>query len=254
MMRNVPFSNNRIVPLAIVVVLGLGNFTQVDAGSISSLFAIEATNDLGTATFEVGPDAAERTADSWNWSLDEPIDFFDENDEFIATLQTASVVAIGDPQVSLNFAVTSGPLNTTFTLTSALLNFAPISPAQGRASAGITVTEGNGNAASLTGLFAGGTKSYQATYNGGTTFAELINNDSTSEAFGTFTSSEALPGSGFTSIAGSVSSMQSAFSFTLSALDSASGTSIFVTIPEPSSLTLVMVGFMMLSGSVRRRR
>ena len=62
---------------------------------------------------------------------------------------------------------------TNFNVNSALVAFAPIVGSFGSASAGVTVTDTSGNGASLTGNFPGAT-SFQAEFNNGAVFADLV--------------------------------------------------------------------------------
>jgi hypothetical protein len=115
----------------------------------------------------------------------------------------------------------------------------------------MTLTDsGQDTGALLTGMAGpSGTDSYEANYNGlppaGTNFASFIPGlvtvvpgDSDSDSDGT---------GGFLPIPGAVTSMGSRFAFTLSADDSASGTSSFnIRIPEPASVMLVLAGLMAL--------
>jgi hypothetical protein len=87
-------------------------------------------------------------------------------------------------------------------------------------------------------------RAYEANYNGlapaGTNFAAFIPGLVVATPGGSNATSDGT--GGFLPIAGAVSSMSSRFAFTLSAHDSASGTSSFVVVPEPASLALVLAG------------
>jgi hypothetical protein len=153
-----------------------------------------------------------------------------------------------DPAVSLGFFVTAGASTTTFTISSAVVSFPGMPNPTGVASAGVTLTDNDGNGANSTGNFAVN-KAYQSIYNGSTVFANLVSPVSAS-SFGTMTTSE---GAGPVVIGTTVSSIQSQFSFNLSANDSASGTSVFRVTPEPSSSALALLGCVGLLWRVRRR-
>src|SRR5262249_41627604 len=131
------------------------------------------------------------------------------------------------------------------TIASGLLSFPTIPAAQGKASAGITATDLDGNGVIRTGGYLNGTKSFLAQTNGfagtesGTTFAQLVDNAAAASPFSTDIESEEF---GFVPIAGAVSDMSTAFKFTLSANDSAAGTSVFtVVIPEPATGLMLLV-------------
>jgi len=214
----------------------LGNLVQVNvsSGALTGSWVLDVPAD----------------SDPFDWYLSSPVDIYSTQQPgtLLATLEGLSLGLDGDPQVLLNFAVTAGAANTNFSITSAVVAFAPLVNPPSFATAGITVTDNNGNGGSATGAFAG-TKSYEAHYNGASIFSDLVspvialpNNTNTgSENFGS------VP------IPGAVTSIQSEFRFTLSARDSASGTSRFSVVPEPSSMALgVLAGLALVA--LRRRR
>ncbi len=168
----------------------------------------------------------------------------------LGRIEQLSMELIGDPAVGVNFAVSAGASDTVFTITSATLVFAPLASSIGYASAAVTVTDLDLNGASLTGLLGG--KAYQATFDGGTLFASLID-PVIAPVGGPMNSHDRLPvlPTLWQAMPASVSNMQGQFSFALSANDSASGTSYFeVIVPEPASLALLGLGALVL----RRRR
>jgi hypothetical protein len=132
--------------------------------------------------------------------------------------------------------------------------FAPILNPQAVASAQLGVTDTNGNGVTANGTFAGGTKAFEARYNGPTVFADLVTTPVAAGAFGSNGANEAFPLVGTTPIAGLVSSIQVEFNFTLTASDLASGTGVFTVIPEPSSVVLAVLGGVGVVLWVRRRR
>lgn len=169
-----------------------------------------------------------------------------------------SALASGSYVVNLNFAVSAGAADTTFTVSSAVVTLdSPMSGAEGRASAGFGVTDSSLNFAngSMTssGLLPG---MYRAQTNGifpgASTFYDGFSGTSITTP-GDFTSANDsfdFPGAGsYAAIAGTVTDMSSIISFTLTAGDQGNGTSTFEIVPEPTSALLLVVGL----GLIRRR-
>jgi len=189
------------------------------------------------------------------WSLNqEKVDVYstDLSPILLGSIDDFSVVLDADPYVSLGFSVTAGSAATTFTITSGAVN-TNLENAAAYASAGITLTDPDGDRATLTGLY--GNRAYRATYNGeSSTFASLVGD--TSVVDDTVTTSERYPASGRETIPEMVTDIQSAFQFTLSARDLASGTSTFSLnnpiVPEPATLALLAFGGV-FALAVRRR-
>ena len=162
-----------------------------------------------------------------------------------------------DPEVQLNFNLASGVSNTTFTVNSSIVSFAPIASAVGYASAFVGVTDslliGTPGVISLTGLEPGNSV-FAAQYNSSlTSFANLIPGSTQSVSPG---SSYAYTGNlgdvnNPVGVVGSVNQISSQFMFTLSAGDRASGTSTFVIVPAPGAAGLLGLGGLLAS---RRRR
>ena len=200
--------------------------------------------------------------DPWAWELDGPVSIYGGSggNHLLATIDSLSVALDGDPAVTLNFAVTAGASATFISVTSSTVVFAPIENAEAFATAALSLTDGNGNGATANGVFPGN-KAYQARFNGGTVFADLISPVAAgpgSSSLGT----ERVPLTGTDVIPGFITSIQSQFSFVLSARDSASGTSRFQVdipppiVPEPSSwvlASLAVLGWVWL-GRRRIRR
>jgi hypothetical protein len=220
--------------------------SAASAEFIGPVFSVIATNGVQTDSFSVPVEALtfDPETERWSWALAEPVDLGDG----LATLNDGRTSLLGDPQISFGFLVTTGALPVHFTICSTTIVFAPIN-AQATASAQIGATDILGDGVIVTGGYAGATKGYQATYNGGTVFANLVNNF-VGGPFSSPVSSEGNPpGGGFVGI-GVASSMQACYDFTVSGSDQASGTSTYVIIPEPSSLALIGLG---LLAGLRRR-
>ncbi len=216
------------------------------------IFSITATNSQGTATWQATADQGSWNGDQYTWSGG-GVDLVDGDGDIIGTLGTTSIMMIADPVVTVIFDVQAGAADTLFSFGSGLLSFPAIAGATGSATTGITLTDSDlDGSANLTGAGgASGGSSWQANYNGlapaGTVFAEFI--PGLSVVSPNITSTGNGNTGGFQPIPGLVSSMSVAYNFVLSAEDSASGTSAFVIIPEPSSILLVIGGLF----AIRRR-
>ena len=155
-----------------------------------------------------------------------------------------------DALTSIGFVASAGDADTTFNMTASLINTGSVLNAALRATASVNVTDTNGNGATLTGLGAGGTF-FNAAYNGGTTFADLVTGPLST--VGSADSSQDFPAAPgiFSPIGVSLSSIQAQFNFSLTAGDSAGGTSGFFSIPTPASAALFGIAGI---AAIRRRR
>jgi hypothetical protein len=155
-----------------------------------------------------------------------------------------------DPEVGLEFGVRAGNVAKTFTILSEVVSFAPLVNPTAYASAGITLTNMAPAGATITGL-SPGYKTYQARYNGSPVFANLVDSFAV-PATGTVVKEEEKGNeSSMILIPATLTSIESKFYFTLSARDSASGTSTFVVVPEPATVALLGLGALSL---LRRKR
>ncbi len=235
--------------------------TPAQAGLSEVTFEIQAVSDLGSGSFTVtlSQTIFDSGTQTWSWTLGSPTTIMDGSTP-IATINAASFTYVNDPRVNLAFSVTAMEANTVFSISSGLLGFtSPVDPASGSASAGLLVTDTNGDGATLTGFGLTGPTggAYLAQYNGsmvpgGTIFAELMTSPLVAGInLTTSTTGEFPPGGGFAAIGVPVSSMSAHFHFELSAFDLASGSSSFLIVPAPGALGLLAIG---LIGSRRRRR
>lgn len=239
---------------ALVATFAIG--APAHAALIDMSFNIIAVSAGGVSTLEIDlSDASQWTQTEDGWALTNPIALTSRGrtlatiDEIRFAVEADSIDRLVALQtVPLSFVVTAGAAPTMFSLSSAALPVA-IDPAIATASAGVSVTDNNGDGATFSGLFAGG-GAYQARYNAGTVFAEHLATDVTPGSFLTDTDNET---SGpFTPVGVPVTQMQTEWSFMLSAFDSAAGTSIFaMDIPSPGAGALAGLGFAI---ALRRRR
>jgi len=210
---------------------------QVSAGGHTGIWELEVSNP----------------SDPYSWRLPEPVDIYsdDPDNVFLGTIDSMDLGLIADPQVALGFAFTAGPAPAVFGVSSGLVVF-PMNNPTGFATASLTVTDNDGNGATAAGLFAG-SKVYQATLNGATPFANLVSTV-VAPIDDSATSQERHPGVGSVLIPGIVNTISASYSFTLTANDSASGTSRFNVVPEPSTVALALIGSAALVACWRRRR
>lgn len=195
--------------------------------------------------------------DTWEYVLPHPMIIESGEGLILGRIHHLMIVASSAPQVSLNFLVVAGNSDTAFFIESDTMMFDPIPDAMGRASAGITVTDLNGDGVVLTGGFGGGTRSYRSTVNplgAATVFADLVDNAALGSG-GSITRHGVFPSpvGSFSSLSdagaslNNVDSMKSAFSFVLSANDVAGGTSVFaLTVPEPATIVGLCLPFLLL--------
>lgn len=254
MIIKTPTAPARLVTGMAAILLAIGA-RPVRAGEISDeVLVVTAVNASGAASYVVSFDPAyfDPATGTYDWVAPAPIVLTAPGGAPVARIEGLSTTLHVDPVISVNFLLSAGSSDTTFTISSAVLSFDPISNAAGGSSAQVGLTDLNGNGVSLVGGQAGGSKSYRAEYNGpgaGTqVFAELVDNLS-SGAWGSDADSEVYPtGGGMALIAGPVSSMQAQFAFTLTAGDRVSGTSVYVIVPEPTGVAALIVLGLLAAG------
>lgn len=223
------------------VLIALPALATITGGALN----ITATNEAGDyATIQID---VPQGPSPWIWSSNEIMEMRSPiTNELIAVLnpenKESRVEYVDDPIITLNFAAQAGPSPTQFVITSGLLSF-PTMPAEGRASVGFSLTDSDGDGATLTGIGDpnGAQGAYLAQYNGfagtlsGTTFAEEIQSMNAG-IFSTTTATADVPPLGFLPIVDPVSDMSVMVSFELSANDQASGTSTYVIQQPPTSV------------------
>jgi uncharacterized protein (TIGR03382 family) len=250
---------NRILTASALAIVALTSSAQA---GLTFYCNIAATSSSGTAnwTSAATPVFDANGVATWVW---EPVggrNMVDSsNGNTVATIRSVNATYVADPIVNLGFFVQAGSIDTTFTITSGILSFSPITSPVARATAGLTLTDGDANdTASLIGGFSGG-HAYQAYVNAinsgnlGSVFAALLAFPG-SGPLTTLNTQTAASTAGFPSylpVGTTAFSMASQFSFTLSANDLASGTSSFVLIPGPGAAALLGMGMVVVG---RRRR
>ncbi len=238
---------------AIALLSATGICSTASAGIVGDTIHIRAENAAGkSAEWSISSVGMTWINEKLTWKLTGAIDLRAQDGEVLGRIEGLDIEYIADPVIALGFLVTAGGSATNFTITSALLNF-PAFDANARASAAITVTDLDGNGATVTGNLAG-SKAYRAMLNGGiaagTQFASLVDPAAAGTYDSSISSHSNPAGPGYIAV-GNTFDMQSQFAFSLSANDQASGTSVFVTIPAPGAAALAGLG---LLGALRRRR
>ncbi len=244
-------SRGSVAALALVA----GASTAV-AGDDDVVFRMEAMTDGSLSVYEVhfGDGTWSDDGLRWEWNYSGDTFFFGGDGSqdmgeggFDNAGITFDFTSRGGPAqtVNLNFDVFAGGANTAFSIGSGPLNFAQFSSAQGIASASVGVTDVLGGGATLSPNAPG---MYRAFYNGGTTFADLL---TSSLNAGVFSSAQDDDDFGFAALGGSVDEIAAEWEFTLTAFDSAGGTSTFSVVPAPGSAMLL--GLAGLAATRRRR-
>lgn len=184
-------------------------------------------------------------------------------------LQYLTISLDGDPQVNVQFSVVAGTTTTNFVITPTmgypaelndLVSFPTMAHATAQASAGISVTDRNGDGATATGGF--GNFFYKALYNnaaGPYTYADLLAGG-VNGAIGTIHADAGGSKTQWDETAWmniyNVSDISAQFAFSLTPGDSAAGTSTFKVLaaPEPGSVVAMLTGFVGLASFVNRRK
>jgi MYXO-CTERM domain-containing protein len=221
-----------------VLVAAAGLFTAPAAmGTIvGDPLVLTATSSLGTAQYVVRlqDGTYNPSTGDFSFSSTSTVQLMDDSSgRLIGTLTGLSVGFIGDPQISIGFSVQSGAAPTSFTIASGLNAFASILNPAASGVASMTLTDNNSNGASLTGNVAPGF-SYGARFNGTNTYLNRVN-DLVAGPGQTVNDTGFLTGT----VLGSVTDQSALYSFTLSAGDTASGTSVYTVVPAPGALLLL---------------
>lgn len=243
---------NRRVGIGVAAAGVLSAAPLASAAFQGAALVIQASNAQGTGqvVIPIEHGLIGNQGETYSYSLPASMMITDQSGAHVATLVNFTEFLVADPQVHLSFAVQAGVSDTVFTISTALLSFPTINNPIGTASGSLTVTDTDGNGATVSGIDA--VPIYQWDYNGfvpgGSDFAALL----TSVSAGAFQSNSASANVGPAGIAGDVSDMSGRVHFTLTANDLASGTGSFVIeIPTPGSLGLASLAALV---AVPRRR
>jgi len=252
------FSTTRLVGLGAVI--GAAIASSASAQVSSPALTLVASNGAGTHTTTVpfGSFTATVFAGQPAWEYTLPAQDLFDGLNYVARLDAPLFIRYTSESTgqhrqqinSLSFTVKSGTSDTTFSVLSGVLSFSPLANLMALATTGATLTDTGSNAASVTGLHAGG-KMYRANYNGaipgGTAFA-LLNGSYANAGGSTVQNSSITPS---VAVAGTASNIQAQWAFELSANDAFGVTSRYQMMPAPASI-LAFAGAML--GAARRRR
>ena len=219
----------------------------VDGTSVSLILGIDNASALsgygGTATKTWGDP-----------TLSDPSKFIVLGDSG-GVLRYLTLSLDGDPEFALEFDYEAGSAGNDVVIEKPVLSFATINQPTATATAAVTVTDTDGDGATATGAYQRGAF-YDARYNTLSTagdFAFLVGGPITASPYLSCTGSQTTSPL-WQPIGVPVSDMRSYFGFHLTPNDTASGTSNFKIVPEPSSLVAMLTGFVSLAGFLKRRR
>ncbi len=180
--------------------------------------------------------------------LPAPVDIVD-GPNTIATL--TSITAFARPLqgglpnlISLGFTFRAGSADTTFIVDSTLFTIDPIIEERANCTAGVSITDQNGNGAMFTGANPSG-QAFRTAYNGvapgGTQYGSIINSLAAGPG-GSNNMNMSMPGGGLFDPIGDVQNMSTRWEFVLSATDQVGVTSAFNVIPGPGAISLIALG------------
>lgn len=235
---------------------GLGLVSVANADVSDVFFTVEAWSGSSHGSYSVMTDDVDYdpVTQSWFWSGGGIT--VQDGSQTLVTIASASASAEQDPLLTIHFDIQAGNTDTIVQVTSALLSFPTINNPLVAASAGLTLTDSNaaGGASVDANQGSTGDLAWVAQYNGfvpgGTTFLEGIGDLAVAPADIAGSDDDNVNSGGLVPVFGAFSDMSMQYRFKLSANDSASGTSVYVAIPEPASVALLVLGGL---AALRRR-
>jgi len=252
-----------LITTAMLIVFGMGIAAYADeheAVPRTGDFSLGVGSDLGSATFTPDPelwdlyswkDENNKWHDEYSYVITSPVDLL-AGDVVIGTIESLYITVDEDPAVALDFVCRAGAAATTFTFTS-FLDVSLTNP-DAQATATVTATDRNNDGVTIAGLYSDN-KCYEANYNPGETVFVHLDTGGTAGAGLSYSTNESTA---WVPVAGSVTRMEANYYFTVTARDSASGTSNYQMveqiIPEPSSLLVLASGLVPGLGLLIRRR
>lgn len=252
----------RISAFAVAAVLSVAGQASAQEGTSpfgETVVTITATQEVSPGVFVSGSQTFGLAANTYgygewiqngtvyNWNMiNGPVQITSSTGQLLGTIGSLALAYDVDPSVAANFNVTAGALNTTFNVTSSNLVVAP-GLYLGQASAGVTLQDNDGDGATM-GISSNPGGLYSAKYNAGAfVFANLLG----AYAVAPFDNQAQNQNTGGFAANGFVTDISAEFNFSLSAGDTATGTSIYTVIPAPGSVALLGIGGLLVA---RRRR
>jgi uncharacterized protein (TIGR03382 family) len=250
---------NKLCALCVAAAGALSLGAAASAALTDPFILVTATNASGTGTLSIPlMDTTPGPNGSVSFSLAAPVDIMDGANVIGTVTQLNSTVrplfGAMPHTITLSFTFFAGASDTTFEVDTTLFTFDDdLLDERARATAGMTVTDSNGDGATATGNGAGGA-AYNARYNGqpGTTFADLLVGPLVAGSGQSNTADDrSPPGAGFTPIGANVTDMSARWDFDLTAGDQVGVTSSYFMVPAPGALALLGLAGLAVS---RRRR